>query len=290
MTGSPNRIASIAIVGGGTAGWMAAATFAQRFKGTCAITLIESPEIGTVGVGEATIPPIRIFNQMLGIDEHDFLRATQGSYKLGIEFRDWSRIGQRYMHPFGIPGLGHESPVHQRWLLARGAGDAGTFEDYSLNAIIARREGMVTPPVAAGFGMLYAHAYHFDAGLHAAYLRKYAEARGVTASMARWSTSRYAPPTASSIRCSSKMASRDRRPVHRLLRLSRLAHRAGLAQRLRRLDPLAALRSRGGHALFQRWWHDALHALHGARRRLAMAYSAAAPHRQWLRVLQPIHQ
>ena len=180
MTGSPNRIASIAIVGGGTAGWMAAATFAQRFKGTCAVTLIESPEIGTVGVGEATIPPIRVFNQMLGIDEHDFLRATRGSYKLGIEFRDWSRTGKRYMHPFGIPGLGHESPVHQRWLLARGADDAGTFEDYSLNAIIARREGMPTPQVAAGFGMLYAHAYHFDAGLYAAYLRKFAEARGVT--------------------------------------------------------------------------------------------------------------
>ncbi len=75
-----------------------------------------------MGVGEATIPPIRVFNQMLGIDEHDFLRATQGSFKLGIEFRDWSRIGQRYMHPFGIPGLGHESPVHQRWLLARERG------------------------------------------------------------------------------------------------------------------------------------------------------------------------
>jgi tryptophan halogenase len=174
---SPRHIRRIAIAGGGTAGWMAAATCAHRLKdGSCEITLVESAEIGTIGVGEATIPHIRQFNQSLGIDEADFLRATQGTFKLGIEFQDWARIGHRYMHPFGIPGVNMEAPVHQRWLQLRAEGDPSAFEDYSLNAAIARldRVGQGQP-----LGAMYAYAYHFDASLYAAYLRQYSEARGV---------------------------------------------------------------------------------------------------------------
>jgi len=181
MATRPQLIRSIAIVGGGTAGWMAAATCARKFHdGSCRITLIESAEIGTVGVGEATIPPIRLFNQALGIDEAEFMRATQGTFKLGIEFVDWSRVGHRYMHPFGIPGLTADTTVHQRWLQLRTEQDTGAFEDYSLNALIARRDRMARPGANAGpiWGQ-YSFAYHFDASLYAAFLRRYSETRGV---------------------------------------------------------------------------------------------------------------
>ncbi|HEY6452726.1 MAG TPA: tryptophan 7-halogenase, partial [Steroidobacteraceae bacterium] len=172
----------IAIVGGGTAGWMAAAILARRLAGRVGpIQLIESAEIGTIGVGEATIPPIRLFNEALGIDEDDFLRRTQGTLKLGIELRDWSRIGHGYFHPFGTHGTALDQiSLHQDWLRLRELGEAGSFEEYSLNAIAARR-GRI-PPSRAGEPSpwpVFSYAYHFDANLYGQYLRAYAQARGV---------------------------------------------------------------------------------------------------------------
>ena len=160
----------IVIAGGGTAGWMTAAALARFCGSGWTITLVESDAIGTVGVGEATIPMIRLFNQALGIDEAEFLRETHGTWKLGIEFEGWGVPGERYMHAFGQVGRGLGLlPFHHYWLRARAAGRAGPLGNHVLNDIAAKanRFGHVE---RAADSVLPAmpHAFHFDAGLYAA--------------------------------------------------------------------------------------------------------------------------
>ena len=128
------KIGRIVIVGGGTAGWMAAAVISKNLAPDYAqIDLIESAEIGTVGVGEATIPPILTLNRLLGIDENEFVRRTQATYKLGIQFRNWGRVGHEYVHPFGTYGADLEGlQFHQHWLRLRDQAGVGPIDAYSL--------------------------------------------------------------------------------------------------------------------------------------------------------------
>jgi tryptophan 7-halogenase len=176
-------IRNLIIAGGGTAGWMTAAALARLHNnGITKITLVESDEIGTIGVGEATIPPIKAFNAMLGINEAEFLAATQGSFKLGIEFVGWGKVGQRYLHPFGDLGRDINGVrFHQIWLSLRDQGLVGPLSDFSLSAQAAFRGAFGLLPsnqmMPAG-GLDY--AYHFDAGLYASFLRAYSEKHGVT--------------------------------------------------------------------------------------------------------------
>ncbi len=167
---------SVVIAGGGSAGWMAAAAFARFLERGHAVTLVESEEIGTVGVGEATIPQIRLFNAALGIDEAEFLRATMGTIKLGIAFDGWTAPSSHYIHGFGSVGrdLGLV-PFHHLWLRAQALGIAGPFGTHSPNVAAAWACRFKAGPPG---GLV--HAYHFDAGLYAAFLRTQAEAGGVT--------------------------------------------------------------------------------------------------------------
>jgi tryptophan halogenase len=175
------NIKRVAIVGGGSAGWMAAAALSNALRGGCRIELVESEEIGIVGVGEATIPPIRLFNQSLGIDENDFIRATQGSFKLGIEFVDWARRGHRYFHPFGTYGVDFDAvPLHHYWLRERARGDTTSLDDLCMAWAAASRGRFGPPnPDRRTIESTFDYAYHFDAGLYGRFLRSYAEARGV---------------------------------------------------------------------------------------------------------------
>jgi tryptophan halogenase len=177
------RIRSIAIVGGGTAGWMAASVLARALPGSgCAITVIESPDIGTVGVGEATIPPILDLLRYLSINEADFIRHTRSTFKLGIKFIDWRCIGSSYWHPFGTFGAPvNRRPFFHAWHRAVADGLAPRFNDYSLCAALGDAGKFRYPDPAVqspAAGLRY--ALHFDAGLVARYLRSYAEKLGVT--------------------------------------------------------------------------------------------------------------
>jgi tryptophan halogenase len=175
------EVRSVVIAGGGTAGWMAAAALVRVLGPRLAITLVESSEIGIIGVGEATIPAIALFNKLLRIDEDDFLRQTQGTFKLGIEFVDWYQKGHAYMHAFGAVGRDLAYiPFHHYWLHDQAQGSAGSLWDYSLNwlaakqARFARTDRIAETPLA---GLTW--AFHFDASLYAAYLSRMAQGMGV---------------------------------------------------------------------------------------------------------------
>jgi len=172
---------TIVIAGGGTAGWMVAAAFARFLEGGYRLRLVESDEIGTVGVGEATIPQIRLFKDALGMDEDALLRATDGTFKLGIEFVDWREAGHRYMHAFGAVGRDVGLIAFQHyWLRARAMGVAKSLDHYALNEIAARKAKMRRGAALTARTIPdLPYAYHFDASLFAKTLRGFAEGLGV---------------------------------------------------------------------------------------------------------------
>ena len=165
----------VVIAGGGTAGWIAAAGLATQLGPLLDITLVESEEIGTVGVGESTIPTARTFHRMIGLDEREFMRETQSTFKLGILFEDWAAIGDRYIHSFGTVGKSTwMADFHHLWMAARDQGLAGDLGDYCFELQAAKAAKFATSDSAN-----INYAYHLDAGRYARYLRSFVEARGV---------------------------------------------------------------------------------------------------------------
>jgi tryptophan halogenase len=165
----------VVIVGGGTAGWMAAAALSKTFRDKISVELIESEVIGTVGVGEATIPNIKNFHLLLELDEAEFLRSVHGTFKLGIEFVNWAKLGDRYFHPFGPPGVeSWAAQFHHYWLRGKEQGESAGYGEFSVETSMAK---------AGRFGMngdrKPNYAYHFDAGLYARLLRGFSENLGV---------------------------------------------------------------------------------------------------------------
>lgn len=172
---SQQTIRKVVIAGGGTAGWMAAAALARQLGPLLDLTLIESEDIGTVGVGESTIPTARTFNALLGIDEAEFMRATEATFKLGISFENWGRIGDRYIHSFGQVGKSTwMGGFHHFWMQAREQGFGGDLGDYCLELKAAEQNRFYT-----GDECPLNYAYHLDAGLYGRFLRGMAEADGV---------------------------------------------------------------------------------------------------------------
>lgn len=176
-------VQKIVIVGGGSAGWMTAAALSNSLPTNCDITLIESEEICTVGGGEATIPAVRKFNQrLLGIDEKAFIKATQATFKLGIQFIDCSEKGERYFHPFGEYGVDFDVvPFYFYWLKAREAGHDYPLNDYCFSWKLAQQQRFGLPSRdPRKIQSTFNYAYHFDAMLYTKFLREYAENRGVS--------------------------------------------------------------------------------------------------------------
>jgi tryptophan halogenase len=172
MTGQ--RVRRVVIAGGGTAGWMAAAAIARTMGRTVEVTLVESDAIGTIGVGESTIPPLVTYNRLLGIGEAQFMRATQATFKLGILFDDWKQVGERYFHSFGLTGTDHWSAGFQHfWLYGQQKGHQQPYDDYCLELVAALQGKFAHLP-----GDATNYAYQLDSGLYAKFLRDMAEKDG----------------------------------------------------------------------------------------------------------------
>lgn len=176
-----NQSMQIVVLGGGTAGWMTAAGLAKLLPDLATVELVESEDIGIVGVGEATLPHIRGFVERLGIDEAEFMKATHATYKLGIDFRDFGRIGESYIHPFGsfgeeVAGVG----FHHYWLELNRRGLAGPIGDYSMAVAAAKANRFAPPAQDASLASSYGYAYQFDATLFGPFMRKFAQGIGVT--------------------------------------------------------------------------------------------------------------
>ena len=174
------RIKKVVIVGGGTAGWMSAAMIKRVLGNAVDIELVESDDIGIIGVGEATIPPILNFNTVLGVDEAEFLRETKATIKLAIRFENWRVKGERYYHTFGAPGRSQAfCHFHHYWTRAEKAGYSSNLWDYDLNYLCAEANKFAKLQVNDPVWEL-PYAYHFDSSLYGQYLRKFSERLGVT--------------------------------------------------------------------------------------------------------------
>jgi tryptophan 7-halogenase len=171
---SGKQIRKVVIAGGGTAGWVTAAALSHQLRGLIDITLVESEEIGTIGVGESTVPPMRAFNRFLQIDEQEFMRSTAATFKLGILFENWRKTGEAYIHPFGITGQSTWScEFHHFWLESIARGIQSEFGEYCLEHQGAEQQKFATSPDSK-----INYAYHLDAGIYARYLRNLAERYG----------------------------------------------------------------------------------------------------------------
>lgn len=169
------RVNRVVIAGGGTAGWLVAAALTRLLGPLIDVTLVESDQIGTVGVGEATVPTMRTFHHLLNIDERAFMRATQSTFKLGIAFENWAQIGDRYIHSFGQLGKSNwMGDFHHIWLQAREEGLAGDLNDYCFE-----HQAAEAGKFATGDKIPINFAYHLDAGLYAKFLRTFSEQHGI---------------------------------------------------------------------------------------------------------------
>ena len=171
-----NSVKKVVITGGGTAGWVAAAALSKQLGKLIEVVLVESEQIGTVGVGEATIPPMRTFHSLLGIDEQEFMRATSAVFKLGIAFKNWGQIGDYYLHPFGPTGQGSYFADFQHfWMYGKSKGINAPFDEYSLE-IQAAKAGKFA--ISQKGNVQY--AFHLDATRYAKFLRQFSEKFGAT--------------------------------------------------------------------------------------------------------------
>jgi hypothetical protein len=215
------RVRKVVILGGGTAGWMAAALIARVLGGRVAVELVESEEIGIVGVGEATIPPIRTLNAVLGIDEAEFLRETRATIKLAIRFENWREEGSAYYHTFGTAGRNTAfAAFHHFWTRARKLGLPGSYWDFDLNYLCAQ-SWQVCPTEGNDPIWDLPYAFHFDAALYGRFCGAMPSSGASSAPKAWWPMSSAWPGWAMCRRSCCAMGGGARRPVHRLFGQSR---------------------------------------------------------------------